>query len=153
MALQVLAFATLVTAVCSLWRNNLLLSLFVLVEGEIALAFWQDARDISFLVVIGGMGALAEAVFVGSGAWHYANPSFFGVPLWFPIAFGTPGSSGGVSPARWLGCGKRCFDGKHSLSFLTRPRSRHWTRCRRTRLEGAASAPRGTALESVAPQR
>ena len=88
-ALQVLAFAILVTAVSSLWRNNVLLALFMLVEGGIALAFWHDARDISLLVVIGGMGSVAEAVPVGSGAWHYANRSFFGVPLWFPIAFGT----------------------------------------------------------------
>ena len=94
LALQALAFAVLVTAVSSLWRNNLLLALFVLVEGGIALAFWHDARDISFLLVIGGMGSVAEAVFVVSGAWHYANPSFFGVPLWFPIAFGTAGLIG-----------------------------------------------------------
>jgi hypothetical protein len=89
------AFALLVVSVSLLWRNNLLLSLIMLVEGGVALRFWHDRYDLSFVLVIGGMGSLAEAAFVRSGAWHYANPSFLGVPLWFPIAFGTAGLIGG----------------------------------------------------------
>ena len=58
-------------------------AMLVLVEDGIALAFWHDARDATFLVVIIGMGAIAEAVFVGSGAWQYVNLSFYGVALWF----------------------------------------------------------------------
>jgi hypothetical protein len=92
--LELLAFGTLVIAVSLLWRTNLLLAFLMLVEGAVALASWHDAEDLSFLLVIGGMGALAEAAFVRSGAWHYANPSFLGVPLWFPIAFGTAGLIG-----------------------------------------------------------
>ena len=34
-------------------------------------------------------GSLAEAVFVHFGVWHYTNPTLLGVPLWFPLAFGT----------------------------------------------------------------
>jgi hypothetical protein len=85
----------LVLAVSSLWRNNLLLTLLMLVEFAGVLYLWHDRGDISFLFVIGGMGSLAEAVFVRSGAWHYANPSFLGIPMWFPIAFGTAGLIGG----------------------------------------------------------
>lgn len=93
--MAVAAFSLLVTAVSLLWRNNLLLALLMLIEGGVALRFWHDRYDLSFLLVIGGMGSLAEAAFVRSGAWHYANPSFLGVPLWFPIAFGTAGLIGG----------------------------------------------------------
>jgi hypothetical protein len=71
-----------------------LLALVMLVEGGVALTFWHDVHDLSFLLVIGGMGSVAEAFFVRSGAWQYANPSLFGVPLWFPIAFGTAGLIG-----------------------------------------------------------
>jgi hypothetical protein len=95
LALGLLAFCVLVVAVSSLWTNNLLLTLLMLVEFVAVLSRWHDRRDLSYLLVIGGMGSLAEAVFVRSGAWHYANPSFLGIPMWFPVAFGSAGVIGG----------------------------------------------------------
>jgi hypothetical protein len=95
LAFASLAFLVLVLAVSSLWRNNWLLTLLMVGEFGVLLGLWHDRRDLSFLLVIGGMGSLAEAVFVHSGAWTYANPSFLGIPLWFPIAFGTAGLTGG----------------------------------------------------------
>jgi hypothetical protein len=56
---------------------------------------WYDRLDLSFLLVIAVLGSLAEAVFVHFGVWYYANPTFLGVPLWFPFAFGTTGLIGG----------------------------------------------------------
>jgi hypothetical protein len=78
-----------------MWRNNPLLTLLMLVEFAAVLRRWHDRRDLSFLLVIGGMGSAAEAVFVHSGAWHYTNPSLMGIPMWFPVAFGTAGLVGG----------------------------------------------------------
>ncbi len=95
LGISVSAFSVLVTCVSLLWRHNLLLLSIMLVEGAVLLRLWHDRYDLSFLLVIGGMGSVAEAVFVRSGAWHYANPSLFGVPLWFPVAFGTAGLIGG----------------------------------------------------------
>jgi hypothetical protein len=152
-ALQVLALAVLVTAVSSLWRNNVLLALFMLLEGGIALAFWHDARDISFLLVIGGMGSVAEAVFVGSGAWHYAKRSFFGVPLWFPIAFGTAWLIGRRLSRKMAGLWEEVIRRKAQPVNPDPTAESQLDKCRRTRLEGAASAPRATVLETVAPQR
>jgi hypothetical protein len=93
--LALMPFAVLVLAVSALWRNNLVLTLLMIVELGIVLGIWHDRRDLSFLLVIGGMGSLAEAAFVRAGAWHYANPSFLGIPAWFPFAFGTAGLCGG----------------------------------------------------------
>jgi hypothetical protein len=95
LGIAVIAFSVLVVCVSLLWRRNLLLFSIMLVEGAILLRLWHDRYDLSFLLVIGGMGSLAEAVFVGSGAWRYANPTLWGVPLWFPVAFGTAGLIGG----------------------------------------------------------
>jgi hypothetical protein len=95
LALALLAFCVLVVTVSSLWTNNLLLTLLMLVEFAAVLSRWHDRRDLSYLLVIGGMGSLAEAVFVRSGAWHYANPTFLGIPMWFPVAFGSAGVIGG----------------------------------------------------------
>ncbi len=47
-----------------------------------------------FFLIIGVLGTMAEAVFVQFGVWTYANPTFLGVPLWFPVAFGTTGLIG-----------------------------------------------------------
>ncbi|HET92281.1 MAG TPA: hypothetical protein ENN99_16305 [Chloroflexi bacterium] len=95
LGIAVIACSVLVASVSLLWRHNLLLFSITLVEGTILLRLWHDRYDPSFLLMIGGMGSIAEAVFVRSGAWHYANPALLGVPLWFPAALGTAGLIGG----------------------------------------------------------
>jgi len=60
-----------------------------LAECLAMLTLWHDRLDVSFFLIIAVLGSLAEAVFVHSGVWRYANPTLLGVPLWFPVAFGT----------------------------------------------------------------
>ena len=55
--IEVLAFDVLVTALFSLRRKDALMASFTLVEDGIDLAFWSDVRDVSILVVIGGMSS------------------------------------------------------------------------------------------------
>jgi hypothetical protein len=95
LVMEFAAFSLLVAFVVLLWRDNLLLSIIMLVECLIALALWHDRLDLSFFLIIAVLGSLAEAVFVHFGVWHYANPTFLGIPLWFPLAFGTTGLIGG----------------------------------------------------------
>jgi hypothetical protein len=92
---SLVAFSLLTVFVASLWRDNLLLFSVMLAEGLVALWLWHDRYDLSFLFVIGGLGSLAEAAFVQFGVWRYANPTLLGIPLWFPVAFGTAGLIGG----------------------------------------------------------
>ena len=94
LAMELAAFCVLVSSVVLLWRNNLLLFTVALAEALVALGLWHERHDISFFLVIGVLGSLAEAVFVHFGVWHYANPTLLGVPLWFPLAFGTTGLIG-----------------------------------------------------------
>jgi uncharacterized membrane protein YoaT (DUF817 family) len=89
------AFSVLATSVALLWRDNRLLLLVALAECLLALALWHNRLDVSFFLIIAVLGSLAEAVFVRSGAWQYTNPTLLGVPLWFPLAFGTTGLIGG----------------------------------------------------------
>ena len=89
------AFFLIVASVSLLWRNTMLLLVVVLAEFLVALALWHDRLDLSFFLIIAVLGSLAEAVFVHFGVWRYANPTFLGVPLWFPLAFGTTGLIGG----------------------------------------------------------
>ena len=89
------AFVLLIGSVLLLWWNNLLLFAVMLVECAIALVLWHERIDVSFFLVIAVLGTLAELSFVRIGVWQYANPTLLGVPLWFPLAFGTTGLIGG----------------------------------------------------------
>jgi uncharacterized membrane protein YoaT (DUF817 family) len=115
LAVEIAAFLVLVSCVSLLWRYNLLLLVVMVVFCGVALAAWHTRIDICFFLVIAVLGSLAEAVFVHFGVWEYANPTLFGVPIWFPLAFGTTGLIGGrlartmmaiweqASPARGAG--------------------------------------------------
>jgi hypothetical protein len=95
LVIEFAAFSLLVASVSLLWTNNLLLFVVALAECLAGLALWHDPLDLSFLMIIAVLGSLAEVMFVHLGVWHYVNPTFLGVPLWFPLAFGTTGLIGG----------------------------------------------------------
>lgn len=95
LVMELTAFSLLVASVTLLWRNNLLLFIVALVECLVALALWHNRFDLTFFLIIAVLGSLAEAVFVHFGVWRYANPTFLGMPVWFPLAFGTTGLIGG----------------------------------------------------------
>lgn len=86
---ELAAFSLLAASIVLLWRDNLPLFIVVLVEGLAALGLWHDRYDLCFFLVTAVLGSLAEAMFVHFGVWRYANPTLLGVPLWFPLAFGT----------------------------------------------------------------
>jgi uncharacterized membrane protein YoaT (DUF817 family) len=92
---ELAAFSLLETSIVMLWRNNLLLFIIVLVESLAVLSLWHNQYDLIFFLVMAVLGSLAEAVFVHFGVWRYGNPTFLGVPLWFPLAFGMAGLIGG----------------------------------------------------------
>jgi len=92
---ELAAFSLLVASIVLLWRHNLPLFMVVLVEGLAALGLWHNRHDLSLFLIIAVLGSLAEAVFVHFGVWRYANPTLLGLPLWFPLAFGTTGLIGG----------------------------------------------------------
>ena len=94
LALAFAGFGLLVTSVLLLWRDNALLLIITCLECALALLRWHDGVDISSILVIGVLGSLAEVLFVRSGVWRYTNPSVFGLPMWFPFAFGTTGLMG-----------------------------------------------------------
>jgi uncharacterized membrane protein YoaT (DUF817 family) len=91
---QLAAFSLLEASIVLLWRDNLLVFIILLVAGLAVLGLWHDRYDLTFFLVIAVLGSLAEAVFVRFGVWRYANPTLLGVPLWFPLAFGTAGLIG-----------------------------------------------------------
>jgi len=92
---EVSFFVVLEACVALLWRYNIPLLVIAAAICAGALARWHSRFDICFFLIIGVLGSLAEIVFVHFGGWKYANPAYLGVPIWFPLAFGTTGLIGG----------------------------------------------------------
>lgn len=84
-------FCALATTIVLLWRQNALLLFAALIEALAALWLWHEQYDKVFFVVLAVVSTLAEIVFVQYRVWRYANPTLFGIPIWFPVAFGTAG--------------------------------------------------------------
>ena len=92
---ELAAFCCLIASVVLMWRNNRLLFAVMVVESVAALGLWHQRFDLCLFLIIGVLGSLAELVFTRLGVWHYANPTWLGIPAWFPLAFGTTGLIGG----------------------------------------------------------
>ena len=50
--------------------------------------FWHTKHDAYFFVTGAIIGPLGEIICISSGVWSYVNPSFLGIPLWLPFAWG-----------------------------------------------------------------
>ena len=92
--LTTMALIVLVISIVSLWANNVLLGLVILIQNVIALCVWRRRKNLIRFATIAVVGTLAEVAFVASGVWAYANPTALGVPLWFPLSFGQAGLLG-----------------------------------------------------------
>ncbi|HEY4674690.1 MAG TPA: hypothetical protein VIH48_01405 [Candidatus Bathyarchaeia archaeon] len=91
LVLELGMFSLLTASIALLWRDNLILSIVVLAECLLTLGLWHNKSDLAFFFIVALLGSVSEIVFVHYGVWQYANPSVFGVPFWFPLAFGTSG--------------------------------------------------------------
>lgn len=95
LATEIAFFVVLESCVALLWRYNTLLLVIAAIICAVALTLWHSRLDICFFLIIAVLGSLAELTFVHFGGWEYANPTLLGVPVWFPVAFGTTGLIGG----------------------------------------------------------
>ncbi len=105
-------FLVLAVSIVLFWTSNLLLFIVLLFECLVVLTFWHDRYDRSFFLVVAVLGTIAEVLFVYFGVWSYGNPTFFGVPFWFPVAFGTTALIGErlVRTIVELQCETPCFE-------------------------------------------
>jgi hypothetical protein len=83
------AFALQIASIGRLRRENALLFAVMLAGSLAALWLWHEWADVIGFLSVGILGSLAEVIFVCFGVWHYANPTLLGIPVWFPLAFGT----------------------------------------------------------------
>jgi hypothetical protein len=74
--------------VCEFWARPILLTALLLTIAAVMLCARKRMNDTLLVVSCGGLGALAEAGAIASGAWAYTVPVAVGVPLWLPAIWG-----------------------------------------------------------------
>ena len=85
---EFIVFVIGIAAISMFFKNNLILLLILIAVWGISIAFWHRKIDIIFYIVGAIIGPVAEIVCINYGVWQYANPSFLGIPIWLPLAWG-----------------------------------------------------------------
>ncbi|MBU0530504.1 MAG: hypothetical protein ABIH52_02250 [Candidatus Aenigmatarchaeota archaeon] len=85
---EISLFVVGIAAISLLYTNNLLLFIVLLTGWLTGIKFWHTKHDVYFFVSGAIIGPICEMVAIYFGAWQYANPTAFGVPIWLPLAWG-----------------------------------------------------------------
>ncbi len=79
------AFASSITF---FYRDNLILTLIVVVLSGVILSIGFKPSDILLFIVAVLVGSVGDILSTGAGAWQFTNPTFWNIPLWIPISWG-----------------------------------------------------------------
>ena len=74
--------------ILSFYTDNLLLFFLFLIILMIVMRFWFKKRDIHFFLIGAIIGTIGEIICTNFGVWKYTNPTFLGIPIWLPLAWG-----------------------------------------------------------------
>jgi hypothetical protein len=88
LVLEFILFCGGILSISLFFRNNVTTLSLLLIAWIIGLKFWHKKQDVYFFVVGAIIGPLAEIICIDFGVWAYANPTFFGIPVWLPFAWG-----------------------------------------------------------------
>lgn len=70
------------------FMNNLLLTFLLMFAWALGIKKWHKKHDVVFFITGAIIGPLGEILCIYFGVWQYANPSFLGIPVWLPFAWG-----------------------------------------------------------------
>jgi hypothetical protein len=71
------------------WGHALETAFFLFCIDALALLYFKRRRLLFSYLFGFFFGPLAEVVAIHAGAWTYAAPQFFGMPLWLPFLWGS----------------------------------------------------------------
>lgn len=81
-----------VLVVITLYKNNLLTFLILLVIALIGLFKWKSKLTLIIFICVGIIGPLLESLSISFGAWSYSSPDILNIPLWLLILWGNAGA-------------------------------------------------------------
>ena len=85
---EIALFLLTVASISFLYMEIPLLVGFLLVSLLVGGKIWYNRNDIYYFVSGALIGPAAEIICIRFGVWSYANPTFLGIPIWLPIAWG-----------------------------------------------------------------
>ena len=89
LAQEVILFSLLSFAIVLLQSSSTLALIALLTIAIATLGLWHDRYDRWTFIIVAVFGTCAEVFFVHYGVWEYSHPAILGIPIWFPVAFGT----------------------------------------------------------------
>ena len=89
LCLEAAIFAASSTEIALFHGIPLLLTGMLIATGAVlGASFWRRIPVIILYLIGAVLGPLGETIGVRSGAWQYSSPTFLGIPLWLPFAWG-----------------------------------------------------------------
>jgi hypothetical protein len=85
---EIILFCSAVLAIILLFQADFALTSLLIGVSIIGARFWYKKHDAHFYVIGAVLGSVTAIVCVSFGVWGYANPTFLGIPLWLPVAWG-----------------------------------------------------------------
>lgn len=85
---DIILFCVGIVSISFLYNFNLLLALLLILYWMVGIRLWHKRHDILFFILGAIVGSAGEIVCIHFGVFHYANPTFLGIPLWLPLAWG-----------------------------------------------------------------
>ena len=89
MTIAGISIVVMVILMVLLWNNNLLLTIIATIYASALLLIWHQAEDLMCFFFVLIIGTFSEIVAVNFGVYTYNNPTFLGIPIWLPLAWGT----------------------------------------------------------------
>jgi len=88
-AIAIASLVAVVALIATSYEENLLIA-SVLALGVLTMFFRKGCarRDVVAFCIGAILGPSMEMIAIRGGAWQYARPSFFGIPLWLPLLWG-----------------------------------------------------------------
>jgi uncharacterized membrane protein YoaT (DUF817 family) len=97
----VCAFATF-SSVALWWRHPLALTALLALVSVLFMLAARDRHSWKIFLLSSVFGPITEIICIAAGAWSYALPFAFGIPLYLPLVWGSAGLLI-VSFARYFG--------------------------------------------------
>ncbi|MFZ2555250.1 MAG: hypothetical protein WAZ27_00215 [Minisyncoccia bacterium] len=85
---EILVASLCILATAGLWQMPWLLSIALLGLAVFFIVRSPHAHPIKIFIGAGIGGAVSEIIAISAGAWTYALPQVFTIPLWLPILWG-----------------------------------------------------------------
>ena len=85
---ELAVFAACAAEIVLLYAFPFLLAAVLALTAVATWAFWREGQYWCVFFVGAAVGGVGETICANAGAWQYTHPTFLGIPVWLPVAWG-----------------------------------------------------------------